>query len=242
MNMKRKRVSVNSIQSRRKKPRLGPVESISAKVALKKRRINTTEERKYLDVQTQVQTTSTTASINVVNGVASGENGWNRDGREIQNLSLELTAYYAPAAASNDLYFARAMVVWDAAPGGTLPGISRILQMVDNAGTTTTDPLALPNQDNKKRFTILRDHRVLLPTSNTIAAGGFEVNANPSSNNELVWKWHIPLKGIVTEFTGTGAVIANITQGALYFIHFNQDSSLISDWNIIWSSRLKYLP
>lgn len=236
-SLKRKRLTKRS-EGQLKRMRLGPVASIEAKVSVRRRR--GVEEKKYLDVQTQVQATSTTAVINIINGVATGDQAWNRDGREINNLSLELTAYYEPAVASNTLYFARAMVVWDASPNLVLPAIADILQMTDSTGTLTSDPLSYPNQDNRKRFTVLRDHRTLLPTSNTVAGGGFEVTGNPSSDNQLQWKWHIPLKGIQTDFTGTGSLIANIASGALYFIHLSQDSTLISDWQIIWNSRLKF--
>lgn len=238
--LKRKRALTKRSEGQLKRMRIGPVGSIASKVSTRRRSSARGIENKYLDVQTQVQTTSSTASINVINGVALGDAGYQRDGREVTNLSLELTVYYEPAVAANTTYFARALVVWDASPNGVLPAIGDILQLVQSTGAVTSDPLSYPNQDFRKRFTILRDHRALLPTSNAVAGGGFEVTGTPSSNSETQWKWHIPLKGIQTDYTGTGSLIANIMTGALYFIHLNQDSSMVSDWNIVWNSRLKF--
>jgi len=236
-SLKRKRTTGAMGQLKRQR---SVVDQIGAKVAVKRRSVSRGLESKYMDVQTQIQTTSSTASLNVINGVALGDGSYQRDGREVTNISLDLTVYYEPAVAANTTYFARAFVVWDASPNLVLPAIADILQLVQSTGAVTTDPLSYPNQDNRKRFTILRDHRVLLPTTNAVAGGGFEVNGTPSSNSETQWKWHIPLKGIQTDYSGTGSLISNIHSGALYFIHLNQDSSLITDWNIVWNSRLKF--
>lgn len=199
------------------------------------------EEKKWVDILGESQPITSTAGIVLINGIATGTNSFNRLGRGFFNLSVFVRYWFSPDSAANDLFYNRVLLVWDNQPNGALPLITDILADVSYTGGGHTDSSSGTNLNNKKRFGILRDARLLTPTSSSAGLGLLSVSDTPSANGKMADEWYVNLRGIETTCLSSTAAISDITTGALYFVYFNNDPALVSaDWYINYNIRLRF--
>lgn len=237
-----KRKATATKGSKRTKRRKLVIDNVAAKISLQGGAYSRRMEAKYVDIATIQQPLTSTPSINLVNVTTVGSNSYQRVGREQFNDFITIKGYIRPSTAASDNFYTRLALVWDSAPNGVTPSYGDIFQTLDQLGIPTSDPLSGPNMNNRKRFTVLRDQTLLLPTSQSFGSGAFGVDGNTcTENNNMHFKWYIPLKGIPTEYKGDSISYSDVVYGALWFIHVNQDPALLSqDWDILWTSRLKF--
>lgn len=167
---------------------------------------NTGAELKYVDTAVGNGLFDTTGTVTALNLTAVGDDNTTRDGRQINNQSVQVQGIVRPSDGSTVPDYCRMMLVWDAQPNsGSIATITQILQ------SSTSN--AMLNLDNRERFTIVKDWKC--------AVGGFNNTATQTyaqSPSVETIDWFVPLKGIKTTYSGTTAAIGSIATGALLLV------------------------
>lgn len=143
--------------------------------------------------------------VTLLNGIATGDDYTTRDGRQATMRSVHVRTVVVNSGVSGASGgIARTMLIWDNAPNGALAAVADILASVSAS--------AFPKVDNQQRFTVLRDHIVELGAFFNTATQAF--NASPGAQKVDLY---VPLADI-TQYSGTGATIASIQNGALLML------------------------
>ena len=151
-------------------------------------------EKKFIDTNLVYNEWNVSPTyIVLLNGVATGTDYNTRIGREVT-----MTSYYNRLFISDitNVQLVRCMLVYDKQPIGALPAITDILQY-NNANSPN-------NLNNRDRFVVVSDKVY------TISPQGTEIRFA---------KKYKKLR-TVTTYNNTGAGIADIATGALYFVAF----------------------
>jgi len=166
------------------------------------------------------------ASIELLNGIAVGDDMYNREGRQVQykGLELDLTLMEPSRCATNSFAqdICRLLVVYDSAPnGGSLPVAADFLRDITQAGSAYTINAAHQNVNNLHRFRILHDQTIHTPAWNI-------------GNTIFTFSQNLKIKKKITvgknmSFTGTGGTISSISNGAIYLM-CGSASSTGPDW------------
>jgi len=185
-------------------------------------------ERKVIDVAQTNTPVNTTGSVTLLNGVATGDDFTERDGRKILLTALQLRGviYRDTTAQSNNPDLVRVMVVEDLQANGAAPAVTDILK--------TAEPTSFMNMNNRDRFKVHFDKQVALTmsavvTTNTL--GGATVNNI---------KFYKKLNSSVT-FQGTAATVASIATSAFYLVTVGLNAGATSDSHFVWSSRMRFI-
>lgn len=187
-------------------------------------------------------TLNQTASITPMNLIQEGSSFYNRIGRRIEMKSLHLHGNIIQTGAGTTVNdYARVMVVYDRQPNGAVPTFATILANYDQAGTATSTALSDLNPDERERFLILADERLVLPPV-TAATGG--VLATDSAQKTLTnINRFIKLRGLATHFKASSSpsVIGDIATGSLLLITVGEAYASGSEgWEAQLSWRLRY--
>lgn len=202
-----------------------------------------TPEVKALDVPVTTYAINQTAVITSINLVRIGSTFCNRIGRRIEMASLRLTGFINALRTTNDEDYARIMLIYDRQTNGAVPAIADILQTTDQAAANTTTAQSGLNLNNRDRFVVLRDMRILLPAvtvaSGVITAPGIVDPIKPQNNIDMFVK----LKGLVTQFKADSApaVIGDIASGGLFLVTYGSAFAAGSEgFNLTAEMRLRF--
>lgn len=186
-----------------KKPRLSKQGTlVMSSAAIRPRRLpsaysanqgNHGKELKSIDIAGTSYECSTTGSITLINGVATGDDYTNRDGRKITMKSIFVRGHFNVGATPTG-GAVRWMVVYDKQPNGAAPVITDIIAGANLAGNQ--------NLNNRARFVVLRDVTDRVEATARIA---------------VPTQWFKRCALDVT-FSGTTNGIASISTGALWFV------------------------
>lgn len=182
------------------------------------RSLSTGSELKVIDLAGLNLALTTTGTVTLINGVATGTDINNRVGRKIIMKSLIFNVNNFPVATTANALqgiMLRHIIVYDTQPNsaGTVPAVTDILE-----SATTLAPLNLNNRD---RFRVIYDKRSQI--------GSFFINATPNlvggSPQNVFWSKYRKLNHEVI-FSGTGATVANISSGAMYILFIGDFNSV----------------
>lgn len=163
-------------------------------------------ELQYNDLAAATYSCDTTGSVTALNLIAQGDDVNARKGRQINNVSIRVHGIFNPQDGATAANYARVMLVWDSqSNSGTIPTIANIL--------TASTSISNTNLDNRSRFTILRDWKQALGGFSTAATLAY---AQCPTVAEL--DWFVPLKGVVTTYSGTTATIGVVATGTLLLV------------------------
>lgn len=182
-----------------------------------KNMINKTVEYKVKD-QAVVLTGDTDgiAKFSLLNATVPGDLVSNREGRKITITSIQLDGSLSAISDTRVRY----LLVWDKNPNQVTPNINEII----NHDVTNDWTVALRNIDNMKRFIVLKDWKYNLT-----------VNEGRSATNIKYYK----RCNLQTVYNTTSLnTIADITQGALFFIVIAKD---VSDVSGLMMARLRFI-
>lgn len=195
---------------------------------------------------------NTTGSIIPLNMIQTGSSFFNRIGRKIEMKSLQLEVNVTPVSAARTSVSdtARFLIVYDRQTNGALPTLSDMFQDTDQGGNNTSDAQSNINLNNRDRFMIVRDYRVMLPAiTNTVTGvpSAYFPSVYHSTNKDgfegAHVKDYVKLKGLVTQYKAdsTPAVIGDIATGALYLVTFGMLAAGSEGYAIHqWNTRLRY--
>jgi hypothetical protein len=181
-----------------------------------------------------------TGDIQALNLIQSGSGFYNRIGRKIEMLSLYVTGEInqtTTATTYND--YARVLVIYDRQCNGALPALATILSAYDQSGTSTTNYLSGINPDERERFLVLMDERMVLPacpggTGVTGSVDGLAVTFNI--------KRFIKLRNLAVHFKADSspAVIGDIATGSLFIVGIGRRTAGQEGWQGNINIRLRY--
>jgi len=200
-------------------------------------------EIKSIDLHGTTYTLNSTVSITPLNLIRAGSSFFNRIGRKVEMKSLHLKGFIQPIRTVAASDYVRVMIVYDSQTNGALPSISDIIQDTDQAGTNNTTALSSTNLNNRDRFRVLCDYRIVMP-SQTVTAGQISTPGwlDPSTTfNDL--ERFIPLKGLHTVYKADSApaVIGDIATGGLYMVTYAGQAAGAEGFNFYASLRLRYV-
>jgi hypothetical protein len=183
---------------------------------------------------------NTTGLLTAINLIQNGSQFYQRVGRRIEMRSLHLNGVLTQTGnptTTND--YVRVMVVYDRQPNAATPGINSVLQSYDQVGTQTFSSLSGINPDERERWLVLADHRLVLPQVNTTTSTDGSVEGTSSTFNINRF---IKLKNLKTHYTGdtNPAVIGDISTGALYVLTIGSYAAGTEGWQLQACWRLRY--
>lgn len=167
--------------------------------------IKAQEELKFLDTaRATYQPTQSAGVVQLLNGIAQGDDYNSRDGRQATMRSVHVRGTVENNGVGAGALQARLLLVWDNAANGAALTVAQVM--------SADDAIAFPLIDNANRFTILRDwHEVIGATNNTAT------QAYAAGSNVMDIDFYVKLSDL-TQFSGTGATIASIQSGSLYLV------------------------
>jgi len=201
-------------------------------------------EVKSLDVPSATYTLNTTAVVTPLNLIQTGSSYFDRIGRRIEMKNVRISGVVRPIRTQNAVGgdYVRICVVYDRQTNGALPSLADVFQTTDQNGANTSTSFSGVNLNNRDRFTILRDLRIV-PPNITITAGspsliGVVDPVEPMTNIDFF----IRLKGLTTQYKADSApaVIGDIATGGLFLITFGFLASGSEGWSTTLESRLRY--
>ncbi len=157
--------------------------------------INT--EFKFRDTSQTGANIVNTGQFNLLNGIAQGDSGQNRDGLQVRVKSLEWNIFPRMDVVTPQDCFFRAIIFIDTQPNQTQPLLGELLE---NGGLPHMSPR---NLDNRKRFVILKDIKTALQ-----AGQGADLKAMDGYRK-------LDMKTI---YDAAGATIGDITTNSLYVL------------------------
>lgn len=190
-----------------------------------------------------------TASV-LLNMPIEGSSFYNRIARRTRGVALNIMGFIKPTlanAAAKPSQYARIMVIYDRQPNGAVPSLATILLDYDQGGTTTTQALSGINPDQRDRFMVLRDRKILLPplgingvapTLQSVGTGGVNSDLKDSL---LVWNEYIKLNGLETQYkASTGGGIGDIASGSYLVVAIDSEDTSTSAWSLQWKVRYSF--
>lgn len=179
------------------------------------------EEFKFVDLASAVYAPVVAGgTITLLNGIAQGDDYTNRDGRQATMKSVHVRGEVHCAAVSVSYALARLLLIWDNAPNGAAPTIANIM--------AADSSVAMPLIDNANRFTVLRDQQWPI--------GGAATTV--SVNGQFVIDIYVKLDEL-TQYSGTGATVASIQNGAIWMVLLNQTATATSA-SFTLTSRVRF--
>lgn len=157
------------------------------------------KELKYDSGTVSLANISTTGHITNLLSIANGTGPQDRIGQNI-NLHSFRAKFRFTTAANNSGNCITVSYVYDRQTNGALPNITDIFN--------SADPIAVPNQTNVARFTILWQKTIQTQQSNAGTVDNFFNGVAPCDVS-------FSLLGKKTQFLGTGATITGIDSGSL---------------------------
>lgn len=191
-------------------------------------------------------TTSPTALIVPTLGAAF----FNRLSNRTRGVSLQLTGYIKPTntnAAAQPQQEMRILIYYDRQSNGANPTQADLLTDTPSDGVAAAVvPQSGLNINNRDRFMVLRDRKVILP-----AIGINGASAAPNTLTQCLndygkggfnYQEFIKLKGLESLYNSTNsALIGDISAGAFGILVFNDDASGAPAWNFTLQTRFKFL-
>lgn len=200
-------------------------------------------EDKYYDIQ-QGLVTVASAGVSVgklLNGMQVGPVGGQRIGREFLNKRIQVQGYFERGTALGfNTQLLHIALVWDREPNGL--GIT--YATVFRNASLGSSPLCFRNIDEKDRFVVLKQHKIVVPNTYPYAL------PNPAQNDACVQKpqnfyfsfsARLNKKTLLTQ-SGNAGTVADMNKGALWIVYSAQvkDTATNDTHNITYETRLTY--
>jgi len=175
----------------------------------------------------------------------------NRIGTRTRAVSLELRGHIFTQnnnAAVHPQQFARVIVLYDRQTNGSLPSVADVLTDVKSDDSTSTGSVFCGiNMNNRDRFLILRDRKiVLMPVgaNGTASANGAAVFADPMLPNSYMYHEFIKLKGLESHYKASSSpgVIGDIATGSFIILVISSEDAdgTANAWALKYGARFKF--
>lgn len=183
-----------------------------------------------------------TGQLATLNTVTAGSSFYQRIGRRIELLSVEIRGNIGSVRTVTASDFCRLLIIYDRQPNGAVPNLADVLQNVNGSGTATSTAYAGINLNNRDRFDIIMDKKIILPTQ-TITAG---VLTNPGWVDPVAETFNIKafrkLGNRITQYKAdtNPPVIGDIASGALYLMTVGSQPTGSEGFQLGFSTRVRF--
>ena len=161
----------------------------------------------------------TTGAVNLLNGIARGDEIGERNGREVVMRSIEFHARVSPTITTGKAQQGRLLLVYDRQTNAAPLTGAQVLDVFN-----TISPR---NLENRRRFKILMDRRLVLENSGQ--AGEYkQVN------------FYRRLRHPVTFNSGDAATVADITTGSVYLVTIGSNVAGATAGAAAFDCRIRY--
>lgn len=154
----------------------------------------------------------TDVSLLLLNGLAQGDDYYNRIGREVMIHSVHVKFDAIPSSLINPNQVVMAKLIWDLQANGTNPSGTDIISANANVAAFSSDWSAPPNLSNRDRFVTLWEKTMVLNGDSYWS--GAAVQWTPQRKFFEKYK-RVNRK---TVYGGTTGAIGSIVTGALYLL------------------------
>jgi len=188
-------------------------------------------ERKVIDTTVATYPINTTGSVTLLNGISTGDDFTNRDGRQVTAVSVQARGFItADLSGGGDVaaQMVRFLLVVDQQiNGGALPTATTLLE--EASGTSFN------NLNNRDRFKVLHDSVLTLGPISRTATQSF--SGGSSVHTIDVYKpCQIPVL-----YEGTAATIGSISSGAIYALFMGTTAAGTADAFAVMSFRVRFM-
>jgi len=196
-------------------------------------------ELKSIDLADTTVPCTTAGTLVCLNLVVAGSSFFNRIGRKIEMKSVQLRAKFNPTGTANpEPQYSRVMIVYDRQTNGAVPSLSDIIQSTTFDGTNSTSAFSGQNLNNRDRFVVVHDRRVVLPP---VVAGGAGIQPFLS---EFYQDFYRKLPNLVCQYKADSSptpVIGDIATGALWLVVLSELAAGVDTWDFEFSTRVRYV-
>lgn len=176
-------------------------------------------ETKYVDVLNNV---TSNAVLELLNGVAQGDDHSHRDGRLIHMKCIKVRGYISNKAVTTTDRMIRLSIIYDHSPNGIAPSYNDLYE--------TPNPHCFQKKNTLLRFTILKEYYTVLHARTATST------ATPS-----IQYFNIYLNTTFpTWFIGSTAAITDIRAGAVYFVWTDNTNGNI-ETQCVFDSRIEFV-
>jgi len=186
-------------------------------------------ELKTIDTSGEGLCVSSSDAITLINGVATGNDFTDRNGRKITMKSIFIRGWLQGQDITNGSplgNLCRVMLVYDKQANGTVTTQDAILK--------TKEAQSQLQLNNRDRFVVLADKTVALGTITNVATQS--VAGSPTCRAIKIFK----KVNLDVQFSGTDATISSIATGALYILCVGSQAT--SDGHkFVYTSRIRFL-
>lgn len=188
----------------------------------------------------------TIGTFTCVNLPLEGASFYNRIGRKIMAKSLHVFGHIectdGNAGATGEDY-GRLMVIYDRQPNGALPAVADVLTSYNNAGATSSTASDSLNMNNRDRFVVLRDERIVLPAVGALGVTPINssLGTDPTlSTSKREINFFIKCKDLETHFKASAGTIGDIATGSIFVFSISGQSHGNLAYIAAVSTRLRY--
>lgn len=189
---------------------------------------------------------TTAGSVIPLNLISAGSSFFQRIGRRIELKSLQTMLQLNPtppqASDSYPSMTLRILIVYDSQTNGAIPTLADIIQSTNQVGTNFTSNLGLLNLNNRDRFTVIRDIKLVSPGYSTDANNdvSFTGTADQINWRTMIDEYSTKCKGCLTQYKADSspAVIGDIATGGIFLVTLGFGA--ISTWNLDGTVRLRF--
>lgn len=204
---------------------------------------------KSVDLGPQLQLFDATGATVALTVPKLGAAFFNRLSNRTRAISLQIHGMIEPTNTNTGIIsqtYGRIMVVYDRQPNGALPSVSDILLDTNSSGAVGTDAFSMTNMNNRDRFMILRDRKVVLPAVDALGAGSGNVGGivtDVSCDKQgLRYEEFIKLKGLESLYNSVnGGTIGDLSAGSFILLLVSNDAAALSGWQFQYNARFKFL-
>lgn len=199
-------------------------------------------EIKAVDFNQAIMALHDAGQVATLNMVTAGGSFYQRIGRRIELLSVDLRANIGPIRTVVANEYIRILIIYDRQPNGAVPTFADILQNVNGSGTTSSTSYSGLNLNNRDRFDVIMDKKVVMPTY-TLAAG---VITNLGTIDPVAETFNIKgyrkLGNRIAQYKADSVIpsIADIATGALYIVGVSSVPSGTEGWQMQFSTRVRF--
>jgi len=206
------------------------------------RLVASASEIKAVDITATGYLANSTGVVTPLNLIATGSSFFNRIGRRVEMKSIRISGTMEPLRTNVALDYIRLMIVYDRQTNGALPSMADILQSTAQNGTNTTNSYSGINLNNRDRFIILRDLRIVPPTETDTAGVITNLGAIDPITTLTNIDLYVKLKGLLTQYKADSspAVIGDIATGGLFLVTFGLIAAGSEGWGFELESRLRF--
>lgn len=168
----------------------------------------------------------TAPTVQLINGVARGDDINERIGRQITMKSVQVSAVLVPntTQASQVPSCVRMMIVFDRQANAAAPTLASLVVTHNVADAV----IGLRNLEYRERFQVIKDDIISLPGSSSTAY----------QDGPRTWKVYLPVNLVTTFNNGDAGSIADIATGSLYLMMYSNVAA--GQPYCAWSSRVRY--